>query len=131
MVTKELWSWSDKVERSGACGSGAIHGNLCRKVTEIVSSVAELRRCVSPHADGADGERGFCAARPNIAGLSVNAELFDPIAELPEGQAKQLCRCRLVVARLLEGIDDRLALHVLDVVAKIGAGRQRRFCGIL
>ena len=50
---------------------------------------------------------------------SLDVELLDAVAKLAERQPKQLRGRRLVVARLLQRVDDGLALDVLEL------GRQR------
>src|SRR5262245_1285434 len=62
--------------------------------------------------------------------LFLDAEPFHAIAQRAERDSEQLRRCRAVVARLLEGVEDRLSLHrvqaLLQRQARQVLGRRRR-----
>ena len=49
--------------------------------------------------------------------LLLDTEFLDAVSELPKSQSQQFCGSRLVVAGFPERIDNRLALHVVDLVA--------------
>src|SRR5690348_3325193 len=48
----------------------------------------------------------------------LDSEFLDPIPQRPEAHAEQLRRRRLVVARLLQRLDDGVALDFLEVLSK-------------
>ena len=63
---------------------------------------------------------GFVSLSDNLCHLCLfDTKFLDAVAELPERQSQELCRCSLVIAGFFEGLDDGLALHVFYLFAQI------------
>src|SRR6185312_16691882 len=60
-----------------------------------------------------------CAGRTALRPL-LDPQLFDSIPQRPEAHSEQLCRRGLVVASLLQSLDDGVALDLLEVLAQCG-----------
>ena len=71
----------------------------------------------------------FVSQSDNLCHL-FNAEFLDAIAQLPERQPKELGSGCLVLAGLLQRIDDNLSLHVFDLFAQAACNGGSRAASI-
>ena len=113
-----------RLQNAGTTGDKFCHlGDLLRPWAKRLSRPEQPRRCQLRPVRGGGRYRGGGRGE-----RSVQTQFFQPVAQGTEAQPQQFGSSGLVLAGLLQGIEDGLFLHLAEVIFQrhtAGQGRGR------